>query len=264
MRIGVMLCVLVLMSLPASAQWTDLPFKNVPRLADGRPDLSAPTPRTREGMPDFSGVWWVRARGDGNGNSGQPPWFINLAADSKPGEVAMLPWALAFVGEQVTTLGKNHPVSRCLPPGVALSYTSGAPFKIVQTQDLVVVLSEYSNSFRQVFMDGRALPRDPQPMWVGYSVGTWEGDVLVVETTGFNGKTWLDGIGHPHTEALHVTERLRRRDYGHLDVQITIDDPKAYEKPWTVSLPAELAITTDLLEYVCVENEKSLQRMVGK
>ena len=264
MRTRSILCVLVLMSLPASAQWTDLPLKNVPRLANGKPDLSGPPPRTREGMPDLSGVWWVRARGDGNGNSGQPPWFVNLAADSKPGEVTMLPWALAFVREQVATLGKNHPVSRCLPPGVALSYTSGAPFKIVHTQDLVVVLSEYSNSFRQVFMDGRALPRDPQPMWVGYSVGRWEGDALVVETTGFNDKTWLDGIGHPHTEALRVTERLRRRDFGHLDVQVTIDDPKAYEKPWTVSLPAELATTTDLVEYVCVENEKSLQHMVGR
>jgi hypothetical protein len=264
MRTRLTLCVLVLAALPASAQWTDLPLKSVPRLADGTPDMSAPVPRTREGTPDLSGVWWVRAGGVGNRNSGQPPWFINLAADSKPGDVTMLPWAMGFVKEQVTTLGKNHPVSRCLPPGVALSYTSGAPFKIVQTPDLVVVLFEYSNSFRQVFMDGRALPRDPQPMWVGYSVGKWEGEALVVETIGFNDKTWLDGIGHPHTEALRVTERLRRRDVGHLDVQITIDDPKAYEKPWTVSLPAELATTTDLLEYVCVENEKSLQHVVGQ
>jgi hypothetical protein len=133
----------------------------------------------------------------------------------------MLPWALAFVKEQVSTLGKNHPVSKCLPPGVPLSYTAGAPFKIVQTLDLVVVLYEYSNSFRQVFMDGRALPRDPQPMWAGYSVGRWDGDRLVVETAGFNDKTWLDGIGRPHTEALRVTERIHRRDFGHLEVQVT-------------------------------------------
>jgi hypothetical protein len=115
-----------------------------------------------------------------------------------------------------------------------------------------------------VFMDGRALPRDPQPMWIGYSVGRWEGDVLVVETMGFNDKTWLDGIGHPHTEALRVTERLRRRDFGHLDVQITIDDSKTYMKPWTATIPVELATNTDVMEYVCVENEKSLQHMVGK
>jgi hypothetical protein len=253
------------MSQPAAAQWADVPLTNVPRLADGRPNLSAPAPRTREGKPDLSGVWWVRPGSEESGGSGQPSkFFLNLAADSKPGEVTMLPWALAFVKEQVSTLGRNHPVSRCLPPGVPLSYTAGAPFKIVQTPDLVVMLYEYANSFRQVFMDGRALPRDAQPTWVGYSVARWDGDVLTVKTTGFNDRTWLDGIGHPHTEALRVTERLRRRDVGHLDVQITIDDPKAYEKPWTVTIPAELATTTDVMEYVCVENEKSLQHMLGK
>ena len=251
---------LVLVSLRAAAQWTDYPLKNVPRLADGRPNLSAPAPKASDGRPDLSGVWWVRAT-DANGNSGQPRFFINLAADAKPGEATMLPWALAFVKEQVSTLGKNHPVSKCLPPGVPLSYTAGAPFKIVQTPDLVVMLYEYSNSFRQVFMDGRALPRDPQPTWVGYSVGRWDGDTLVVETAGFNDKTWLDGIGHPHTEALRVTERIRRRDFGHLEMQMTIDDPKAYEKPWTASMPAELAASTDVMEYVCAENEKSLQHM---
>src|SRR5688500_16270208 len=263
MRAPLVLGALVLMSLPAAAQWTDHPLKNAPRLADGKPNLSAPAPKAGDGKPDLSGVWWVRST-DANGDPGQPRFFINLAADAKPGEAAMLPWALEFVKEQVSTLGKNHPVSKCLPPGVTLSYTAGAPFKIVQTTDLVVMLYEYSNSFRQVFMDGRALPRDPQPMWVGYSVGRWEGDTLVVETTGFNDKTWLDGIGHPHTEALRVTERLRRRDFGHLDMQITIDDPKAYEKPWTALIPAQLATSTDVMEYVCVENEKSLQHMVGK
>ena len=258
------LCALVLVSLPAAAQWTDLPLTNVPRLADGRPNLAAPAPTAQDGKPDLSGVWWVRADPDANGNPGQSKFFINLATDAKPGEVTMLPWALAFVKEQVSALGKNHPVSKCLPPGVPLSYTAGAPFKIVQTSSLVVMLYEYANSFRQVFMDGRALPRDPQPTWVGYSVGRWEGDVLVVETMGFNDKTWLDGIGHPHTEALRVTERLRRPDFGHLDVQITIDDSKTYVKPWTAYIPVELATNTDVMEYVCVENEKSLQHMVGK
>ena len=176
----------------------------------------------------------------------------------------MLPWALAFVTEQVAALGGNHPVSRCLPPGVPLSYTAGAPFKIVQTADLVVILYEYANSFRQVFMDGRALPRDPQPTWVGYSVGRWDSDALVVETTGFNDRTWLDGVGHTHTEALRVTERLRRRDIGHLEIQITIDDAGAYMKPWVASIPAELATTTDVMAYVCLENEKSVQHIVGK
>jgi hypothetical protein len=264
MRTPLTLFAIVLMSLPAAAQWTDLPPKNLPRLADGKPNLSAPAPKASDGKPDLSGVWWVRGNPDASGNPGQPRFFINLAADAKPGEVTMLPWALEFIKEQVSTLGKNHPVSKCLPPGVPLSYTAGAPFKIVQTPELVVILYEYANSFRQVFLDGRALPRDPQPMWVGYSVGRWEGDTLVVETTGFNDRTWLDGIGHPHTEGLRVTERIRRRDVGHLDMQVTIDDPKAYEKAWTVSMPAELATDTDVMEYVCVENEKSLQHMVGK
>ena len=265
MRTPLTLWALVLMSLPAAAQWTEFPLKNVPRLASGEPNLSAPAPKTRDGNPDLSGVWWVRPDGDGKSTSGQPPkFFLNLASDSQPGEVTMLPWALAFVREQVAALGRNHPVSKCLPPGVPLSYTAGAPFKIVQTPDLVVMLYEYSNSFRQVFVDGRALPKDAQPMWVGYSVGRWESDALVVETTGFNDKTWLDGVGHPHTEALRVTERLRRRDFGHLDMQITIDDAGAYVKPWAASMPAELATDTDVMEYVCVENEKSLQHMLGK
>lgn len=263
MRIPLILCALVLFAVPAVAQWTDHPLKNVPRLANGRPDLSAPAPRTREGKPDLSGVWWVR---DGaSGSSGQPSrFFLNLPADAKPGEVTMLPWALAFVKEQVATLSRNHPISKCLPPGVPLSYTAGVPFKIVQTPDLVVMLYEYSNSFRQVFMDGRVLPKDPQPTWVGYSVGRWEADTLVVETTGFNDRTWLDAIGHPHTEALRITERIRRRDFGHLDVQITIDDDMAYVTPWTVNIPAELTTNTDVMEYVCAENEKSLQHMIEK
>ncbi len=176
----------------------------------------------------------------------------------------MLPWALAFVKQQVATLGKDHPVARCLPPGVPLSYTAGAPFKIVQTAELIVLLYEYANSFRQVFMDGRVLPTDPQPTWVGYSVGQWQGDVLVIETIGFNARTWLDGVGHPHTEALRVTERIRRRDAGHLNVEITIDDSKTYEKPWTAMMSAELLTNTDVMEYVCAENEKSLQHMVGQ
>jgi hypothetical protein len=260
MRTLLTLCALVALRLPAAAQWTDFPLVNVPRLANGELDLAAPPPTTHEGKPDFSGVWWVRS--DGNDNSSQQPrFFINLAADASPGEVMMLPWALDFVREQVATLGRNHPVSRCLPPGVLLSYTAGVPFKIVQTRDLVVILYEYSNSFRQVFMDGRRLPEDAQPTWVGYSVGRWDGDALVIETTGFNDRTWLDGIGHPHTETLRVTERLRRRDFGHLDMHITIDDPMAYEKPWTVAIVAELATNTDVMEYVCLENEKSLQHI---
>jgi len=134
--------------------------------------------------------------------------------------------------------------------------------KIVQTPNLVVVLYEYETIFRQIFLDGRALPQDPNPTWMGYSVGHWEGDTLVVSTAGYNDKTTLDLGGHPHTEALRVTERFHRRDAGHIDLQVTLDDPKAYTRPWT--LPIELALVADgeLIEYVC-ENERDARHMVG-
>jgi hypothetical protein len=258
MRTLLILSALLLTASPAAAQWSDFPLKNVPLLPDGRPNLTAPAPRTRDGKPDLSGVWWVPFAGpEADVPGAVPKYLLNLAADLKPGVVMMLPWAEAFVKEQIAALGKNHPVSRCLPPGVPLSYTTPVPFKILQTPDLVVMLYEYSNSFRQVFVDGRALPTDPLPTWVGYSVGRWEGDVFVVETTGFNEKTWLDGVGHPHTEALRVTERYTRQDVGHMNIQITIDDPKAYTKPWTNTIGTELLTKTDVMEYVCAENAPS-------
>ena len=249
-----LLTALLLTASTATAQWLDVPLKNVPLLPDGRPNRAAPTPRTRDGKPDLSGVWWVPfVSPEADVPGAVPKYLLNLAADLKPGEVMMLPWAQAFVKEQLATFGRNHPVSRCLPPGVPLSYTIPIPFKIVQTPELVVMLYEYSNSFRQVFMDGRTLPKDPLPTWVGYSVGRWEGNVLVVETTGFNDRTWLDGVGHPHTEALRITERYTRKDLGHMSIQITIDDSKSYIKPWTNTIPTELFVRTDVMEYVCAE-----------
>jgi hypothetical protein len=264
MRILSILSALILMAFPAAAQWSDVPLKNVPLLRDGRPDLTAPAPKMRDGKPDLSGVWLVPDGVDANVAGAVPKYLLNLAADLKPGVVMMLPWAEAFVRAQLASFGKNHPVSRCLPPGVPLSYTTPVPFKIVQTPDLVVMLYEASNSFRQVFVDGRALPSDPFPTWVGYSVGRWEGNVFVVETAGFNDKTWLDGVGHPHTEALRITERYTRHDVGHMSIQITIDDPKAYIKPWTVTIATELLTKTDVMESVCAEaqatNPTAVQR----
>ena len=259
MRKLLLLTALLLTASPAAAQWLDLPLKNVPLLPDGRPNLKAPTPMTRDGKPDLSGVWWVPfVSPEADVPGAVPKYLLNLASDLKPGEVVMLPWAQAFVKEQIASFGKNHPVSRCLPPGVPLSYTTPVPFKIVQTPELVVMLYEYSNSFRQVFVDGRTLPTDPHPTWVGYSVGRWEGDVLVVETTGFNDRTWLDGVGHPHTEELRITERYRRQDIAHMSIQITIDDPKTYVKPWTTTIATELFNRTDVMEYVCAENQPSV------
>jgi hypothetical protein len=258
-------CAVVVIGVTVHAQWTEFPLKSVPRLSDGKPNLAAPAPRTPSGTPDLSGVWWVPFEGAENDISRPgPTYLINLAAGLEPQAVAMQPWAAAFLKEQASQLGKNHPMARCLPPGVPLSYTVPAPFRIVQTPEIVVMLYEVANSFRQVFTDGRALPTDPNPTWVGYSVGRWEGDTFVVDTTGFNDKTWLDAIGHPHSDALRMTERYRRRDVGHMDIQITIDDPKAYAKPWTNTVGAELLPSTEVMEYVCNENEKSLQHMVGR
>jgi hypothetical protein len=264
MRTLAILWTVILTAAPAMAQWTDYPLKSLPRLSDGKPNLVAPTPKTREGVPDLSGVWWFPHLGEENDIAGPPPkYLVNLAADLKEG-APMQPSAAAFFKEQAPQLGKNDPAARCLPPGVPKSYTVPAPWKIVQTPELIVMLYEFGNSFRQVFMDGRSLPKDPSPTWVGYSVGTWDGDTLVVETTGYNDKTWLDGIGHSHTEALRTVERFRRRDVGHMEVQITIDDPKAYTRPWSATIGMELLTNTDVMEYVCNENEKSLQHMVGK
>jgi hypothetical protein len=264
MRTLLTLCALLLTVCPALAQWTDNPLKGIPRLPDGKPNLTAPTPKTLDGKPNLSGVWWVPHDGEENDLVGPPPkYLVNLAADLKPGEVAMQPWALEFLKREAALLGKNQPMAKCLPPGIPLNYTTPAPFKIVQTPDLVVMLYEVANSFRQVFVDGRTLPKDPNPTFVGYSVGRWNGDTFVVEGSGFNDKTWLDGIGHPHTDALRITERYTRRDVGHLEIQITIDDPKACLKPWSATIGAELLTNTDVMEYVCVENEKSLQHMIG-
>jgi hypothetical protein len=258
-------CTLLVLVSPAAAQWTEYPITGVPRLPDGRPDLAAPAPRTADGKPDLSGVWWVPHHGAENDLTAPPPkYLINLAADLKPGELVMLPRTASFLEQEAQQLGKNHPMAKCLPPGIPISYTVPAPFKIIQTPALVVMLYEVANSFRQVFVDGRSLPKDPSPMWLGYSIGRWDGDSFVVESAGFNDKTWLDGMGHSHTEALRITERYTRTDVGHMSIRITIDDPGAYAKPWTTTIGAELLTDTDVMEYVCVENERSLQHMVGR
>jgi hypothetical protein len=237
---------------PLLAQWMNYHAAGVPRTADGRVNLSAPTPKAPDGKPDFSGIW-----------ESELGYFTNLARDLKPEEVVMLPWAKAL---QAQREGKDHqddPLAQCMPPGVPRIDTSNPmvhPFKIVRTPSLVVLLYETSanSTFRQVFMDGRPLPKDPQPTWLGYSVGHWDGDTLVVETTGFNGRSWVDTAkGHPQTERAHVTERFTRRDFGHLEIDITIDDPGAYEKPWRAKVPVHLLPDTELIETYC-ENEKDV------
>jgi hypothetical protein len=239
-------------AVPGIAQWLNYPTPGTPRTSDGKPNLTAPAPQAYDGKPDLSGVW-----------STNPDFFRNLAKDLKPGDVQMLPWAAKLVAERQANDHGDDPMAKCMPPGVPRIDTSNSgealhPFKIVQTAQLVVLLYETSSNsnFRQVFLDGRPLPQDPQPTWLGYSVGKWAGSTLVVDTTGFNGRAWLDTfMGHPQTEAGHVTERFTRRDFGHMDLEITIDDPKAYTKPWQVKLPLTLVPNGDLIETVC-ENDK--------
>jgi hypothetical protein len=257
-RTGSFLAILIIATVPAAAQWLNVPTKGIPRTKDGKPDLSAPAPRKPDGKPDLSGVW--------NGDPQNQKYHLNLAADFKLGEFLTQPWAEALTKERMTKAHDSEwPSTRCLPTGVPLFDSMiQYPYKIIQEPDLVVVFREERSEYRTIFLDGRQPAQDPNPTWLGYSVGRWDADFLVVDTTGFNGKTWLDLTGHPSTEALHVTERLRRRDFGHLDIQLTIDDAKAYTKPWTVTLSWELSPGTELLEYVCNENEKDLKHLVGK
>jgi hypothetical protein len=239
----------------AAAQWLQVPGKNTPHRKDGKTDLSAPAPRKGDGKPDLSGIWGTES----------PKYLANIAADFKPGELPIQPWAEALTKERMTGIhASEESNANCQPQGVPRIDATPNPFKIVQEPELIVILYEAFGQFRQIFLDGRQLPKDPNPTWLGYSVGQWEGDTLVVETSGFNGRTWLDQAGHPTTDALHVTERYRRRDFGHMDIQVTIDDPKAYTKAWTVTEPMQLLPDTDLLEFVCNENEKDLKHLGKK
>jgi hypothetical protein len=241
----------------AEAQWLNYPDPSIPRTPDGKPNLSAPTPHAADGHPDLSGLWVL--------DKDPFRYLRNLAADFAPEDVPMQPWAATLTAERAKgTHADELPPTQCLPPGITILNNSSAasfPMKIVQNPRLLIVLYELAQ-FRQVFLDERPLPVDPNPTWLGYSVGRWEGDTLVVETFGFNGKSWLDLRGHPSTEALRITERFRRPNLGHLELAMTIDDPKAYVKPWTVNLAMRLAPDSDLLEYVCNENEKDRAHIV--
>ena len=253
------MCKLVLLLLlvcaASPAQWLHIAAKNTPRTKDGKPDLAAPAPRRPDGRPDLTSIWGTES----------PKYLANLAADFKPGELPIQPWAEALTKERMTGIHAGEESNaNCLPQGVPRIDATPNPFKIVQEPDLVVILYEAFGQFRQIYMDGRSLPKDPNPTWLGYSVGHWDGDTLVVDIMGFNGKTWLDQAGHPTTDALRVTERYHRRDFGHLHIQVTIDDPKAYTKAWTVTEPMQLLPDTDLIEFVCNENEKDLKHLGKK
>jgi hypothetical protein len=241
---------LAVLGTPLAAQWLDYPTPGIPRMANGKPNLSAPAPKMPDGKPDLSGIWEHK-------NSRTTAYYLDGI------DIPWQPWAEALYKQRGADNEKDNPESRCLPRGVPKADAFDI-HKIVQVPGLVVILYEYQTSYRQIFTDGRELPKDPNPSWMGYSAGRWEGDTLVVESNGFNGKAWISGRGNPITDALHLTERIRRRDFGHMDIQITIDDPKAYTKPWTAELHPELIPDTELLESFCNENERDLRHLVGK
>jgi len=249
MKTAVFAILLAAVSAPVAAQWLNHPTPGIPRTADGKPNLAAPAPRTPDGKPDFSGLWNRFSR-------------TNTAA-FKPLDPKSVD---AVVSERAENFGKEGMSAKCLPLGPGYLIARGPDMnwalnKVIQTPGLIVVLSS-DLTYRQIFTDGRALEDDANPSWMGYSVGRWEGDTLVVESAGFNDQTWLDG-GYPHTEGLRTIERYRRRDFGHLTIDVEMRDPALYSAPWTTTVEAELAADTELLEYVCAENQTFHEHWVG-
>ncbi len=241
-----------LLAIPAPAQWLNYPAPGIPRTPDGKPNLTAPAPRAADGKPDLSGVW----RGPGGGS-----YDRNITRDLKPADIQ--PWAEALYQQRVLNEGKDAPRASCLPDPFVY-YHAVDVSRMLQQPGLIVVLYQGTTNsvHRTIFTDGRKLPEDPNPTWLGYSVGHWDGETLVVDTAGFNDRGWLDIEGHPYTEALHITERYHRRDFGHLDLEITIDDPKAFTRPFSLKMVKSLEPDTDLIESVC-ENDRSVPHMLG-
>lgn len=247
--------IVALLLLPGwlTAQWFNVPTPGIPRTPDGKPVLTAPAPRTAAGKPDLSGLW-------------KPEYNVyNLdVVQSLKDEAIFRPPAEAIFKQHQAEFHRSDPVTRCLPSGPLEILAAGgiAFYRIIQTPDLIALLYERGDLYRQVFMDGRALPKDPNPTWLGYSVGRWEGDTLVVESAGFNDRTWLDRMGHPHSEDLRVTERFRRPDFGHMQLQVTYDDAKTLTRPITFSVALNYGADTDMLETIC-DNERDAPHLVG-
>ena len=242
------------------AQWLHYPTPGIPRLPDGKPNLDAPPPRTADGKPDLSGLWQIRRQrmiADQREVNISP--FQSDIGDGLEGGLPYQPWARALAQQQRANHWKDAPSTRCLPLGPLLAHTYLDPRKIIQTPGLLVILNERDFSYRQIFTDGRPLPNDPNPSWYGYSTGHWDGDTLVVQTNGLRDRLWLDLGGDVITEAAKLTEKFRRPRFGALDIDVTVDDPKAYTRPWTVTLHQLLMADTELLEFVCLENEKDVQ-----
>jgi hypothetical protein len=253
-------------------QWPAYPTAGTPRLADGRVNLDAPAPKASDGHPDLSGIW---DRGLVPGaplpapaNSTTPPTgprpFQNLPS-LFPDGLPLQPWAAELRKQRLADHSKDHPDAHCLPINPVQLASHPQPRKIIQTPGLVLILYEANDGIRQIFTDGRQLPNnDPDPWWYGYSIGKWEGDTLVVQTVNFKDMGWIDEEGTPITSAGRLTERFRRLNYGTLEIEMTVDDPKTFTKPWSFKLNQHLMPDTDLIEFICLENNTRLSHLVGK
>jgi hypothetical protein len=255
---------------PLVAQWLKYPTPDVPRTADGKPNLTAPAPKLPDGRPDLSGIWLSAMKIPCTPDSGRfiecgteiggSPLALNIGLGVQGG-LPFQPWAAALAKKRTAENSKDDPHARCLPDNPPRPYGLPHLTKAVHTPRLLILLNEVNAMYRQIFIDGRPLPVDPNPAWNGYSTAAWDGDTLVVQTTGFRDGLWLDMAGSPLTDAAKMTERIRRPNYGTLEVRITIDDPKAYTRPWTVDMNQAIVLDTELIDEMCLENEKSSQRM---
>jgi hypothetical protein len=250
---------------PLSAQWPLHQAPNVPRMADGKVDLNAPAPRTADGKPDLSGIWMARPGFEPNPPPGQPPLasFGNTGVGFKD-DLPFQPWAAALQKKRAAENSKENPDGLCLPESLLQLHLDPQPLKVVQTPAAIYIIYETNYGLRTIFTDGRSLPPQgaPQPFWYGYSVGRWEGDTLVVETNNYRGDGWLDARGSPITETATFTERFRRVNYGHLDIEFTLDDPKAYTRPFTVRIDQRLmADGSELIEFICHENQQFMKKV---
>ena len=277
MRNLTLLVLVAVLGHTVNAQWVNYKAPGTPRLSDGRPNLTARAPRAPNGKPDLSGVWHVQPTSreemkrlfgndvdtievPGMEIDSVSKYAVNIFQDFKPEDAPVKPEVAEVLKRRGDHRPEQLPLTFCLPGGIPLSTMLSEVSKIVQTPGLVLVMLELGGT-RQIYTDGRKHMADPSPSWLGYSVGRWEGDTLVVDTLGFNGKSWLDLIGHPQSEAMRLTERYRRRDFGHMDIEITVTDPTWYTRPFTVKVTHELQADDDILEYFCNENEQDRRRM---
>ena len=259
----------IFLAASGAAQWLNLPTPGVPRTSDGKLDLTAPAPKTSGGKPDFSGMWAPRdvlpcnasERGVQCTELPLTPQLVNFAAGLKDG-LPYQPWAADLVKSRSKDVAYTDPHTRCMPPNYPRAWAFPESQKIFQTPTQLVILHEFNASYRQIFFDGRKLPEDMLPTWDGYSVARWEGETLVVESAGYRADSWLDTAGNFFSSEARVTERIRRPNFGSLDIDVTVDDPKVFTKPWTVALHMKPLLDTEMIDFICQENNKDIGHMV--